>query len=162
MSPAGVGRPRQAVECPERVSMSWCAPPQACSLPGSLRSMLTTIPLNFAEECASPLVCTGKAKRHGPSVHLQTSRDALHPVAQPWQAGAGKSLWRCSPSLHEWHFRRGGRGSFGKDYVQLQVLRATALPRSSCAGILSSQMLEPVSDSPKPCHESIDVRERPG
>lgn len=112
MSPAGVGRPRQAVECPERVSMSWCAPPQACSLPGSLRSMLTTIPLNFAEECASPLVCTGKAKRHGPSVHLQTSRDALHPVAQPWQAGAGKSLRRCSPSLHEWHFRRGGERKF--------------------------------------------------
>lgn len=161
MSPAGVSRPRQAVECPERVSLSWYAPPQACSLPGSLRSMLTTIPLNFAEECASPLVCTGKGKRHGPSVHLQTSRDALHPVAQPWQAGAGNHCGDAHPACTN-GISGGGERKFWQGLCTAPGPEGYRSASFILCRDIISQMLEPVSDSPKPCHESIDVRERPG
>jgi len=87
--------------------MSWYATPQACHSPGSLRSMLTSIPLNFAEECSlerknsASKAAEGVFCSEGPchfAFFAQTSLDVLHPAVDPWQAGAGNPCGDAHPT----------------------------------------------------------------
>lgn len=109
---------------------SWHAAPRAHTLPGSLRSMLTTIPLNFPEEHSLERKNSGsKAAKvilcaEGPchfAFRAQTSHDALHAVAWLQQAGLGITA-RMLTRLERMAFQERGRVSFAKDYAQFQIL----------------------------------------
>lgn len=119
---------------------AWCALPQAYPLSGSLRSMLTTIPLNFPEECYLERKNSGSKAAKGifcavilPFPHRPAM---MHRVLQRicGRLGAGNHCGGAHPTCVQ-HCRR-GRESFGKDYVQLQIPRATAPPHSCCTGTL--------------------------
>ena len=100
-------------------------------------------------------------KDHNFAFSAQTSRDALRPVVQPWQAGAGN---HCGDAHPTGMYSISGEGE--REFWQ--GICTAPDPEGYCSDSFTlyrdiiSEMLGAVSDSPKPHHESIGVRECPG
>lgn len=131
-------------------NFSWYASPSH----ESYLHLRDPFPLNFAKECSfkrknseskagKGVFCTA-----GPCHSASPEQTVMNciPAGQGWE-----SLQRFSPPCH---FSGKGRGTFGKDCVQLHILRVNSLPCSCCTGALSEKYRGHCF-SPKPHHESV-------